>query len=176
MLASIDAYLVAQTNRLTAWLQEEQGQTMPGLLSHAAMATLVTTGGAIVAMLLLRSPLIAAIMLACGTVTIRAMLPLLKRYQRDAERGWSQSLARDYAVRAIGAQEGQRTMRNFALLIASMVLCLLSMKTRPADVVDLLTLMLVASSIAHLYLACAEPRPPGTRRQEYRRLAMQSAG
>jgi hypothetical protein len=113
-------------------------------------------------------------MLIFGTVTIRALWPLLTRYQRDAERGWSASLARDYAVRAIGAQEGQRAMRHLGLGVAVLIVALSSMRTRPTDIVDLLTMLLVASSIAHLYLACAEPKPPGTRRQELK-LAFQGS-
>lgn len=175
MLSQLDAYLVGQANRLASVLQEEHGQTMPGLLSHAAMATLVTTASAIVAMVLLRSPFIAVLMLICGSMTIRSLLPLLARYQRDAERGWSQSLARDYAVRAIGAQEGQRTMRHCGLGILFLVTGLLSVQSRALDIVDLLTMLLVVSSVVHLYLACAEPKPPGTRRQESHRLAMQNS-
>lgn len=175
MFANVDAYLVQQSNRLATWLQEDHGLTMPGILAHAAMATIVSTGGAIVAMLMLRSPVIAAVMLLFGTITIRSLWPLMLRYQRDAERGWNHSLARDYAVRAIGAQEGQRDMRRLGLGIAAFVLALSTLRTRPTDVVDLLTIMLVVSSIAHLYFACAEPKPPGTRRQQHGKLAFQGS-
>lgn len=175
MLWKLDAVLVAGANRAATWLQEEQGLTMPGILSQAAMATIVSTGGAIVAMLLLRSPLVAAVMVLFGTITIRSLWPLMMRYHRDAERGWSHSLARDYAVRAIGAQEGQRGMRQLGLSVALLIVMLSCVRSRPADVVDLITMLLVASSIAHLYLACAEPKPPGTRRQEFTTPAFQGA-
>lgn len=172
MLYLIDAYLVGLANRFASWLQEEHEQTMPGILSHAATATIACTAAAIVGMLVSRTPAVATIMLFFGSITIVAMLPLAQRYQRDAERGWSQGLARDYAIRAIGAQEAQRTMRVWGLFLVSVILTLSTLKTRPTDAVDMIVLMLVASTISHLYLACAEPRPPGSRRDE-RRLAFQ---
>lgn len=175
MLWKLDAFLVEQTNRCATWLQEEHGMTMPSILSHIAMATVVSTGGSIIAMVMLRSPLVAALMIIFGTITIRALWPMVQRYQRDADRGWSHSMARDYAVRAIGAQEGQRTMRHLGIGLAMAILALSAMRSRPADVVDLLTIVLVASSIAHLYFACAEPKPPGTRRQEHGKLAFQGS-
>jgi hypothetical protein len=167
MFASFDAFLVARANATATWLQEEQGLTMPAILSHAAMATIVATGGAIVATFALRAPLIACVMLVLGSMTIVALWPLLMRYQRDSERGWSQGLARDYAVRAIGAQEGQRQMRYFGLALAMLVVGITSIRSA-VDLVDVLSLLLVASSVAHLYFACAEPKPPGTRRTETR--------
>ncbi len=175
MLFQFDALLVTQSNRFAAWLQEEHEQSMPGILSHAATATIACTLAAIGGMLVMRTPMVAAIMLLFGSMTVVSLIPLVKRYQRDAERGWSQGLAREYAVRAIGAQEGQRSMRVFGLALVMFVFAISCMRSRPNDVVDLITLMLVFASVAHLYLACAEPKPPGTRRQEDRRLALQGA-
>ncbi len=174
MLSHLDAFLVTQTNRFASWLQEEHEQTMPGLLSHAASATIACTLAAIGAMLVMRSPLVAGIMLIFGTITVSGLIPMIKRYQRDAERGWSQSMAREYAVRAIGAQEGQRSMRLIGLGLASFIVMLMTMRDRPSDVVDLLTILLVFSTIAQLYLTCAEPKPPGSRRED-RRLAFQGS-
>ena len=168
MLNSIDSYLVVQANRFASWLQEDLGLTMPGILAHAAMATVVTTVCTIAATLALRSPLIGVIMVILGSMTIMSLIPLLKRYQRDNDRGWSQGLARDYAVRAIGAQEGQRTMRFVGLALASLVIAISASRAHPWDMVDVLVVMLVSASIAHLYFACAEPKPPGTRRTEAR--------
>ena len=175
MLFQLDTLLVSQSNRFAAWLQEEHEQTMPGILSHAASATIACTLAAIGGMLFMRSPAVATIMLLFGSMTVIALVPLIKRYQRDAERGWSQSLAREYAVRAIGAQEGQRSMRVFGLILVLFIFAISLARSRPTDVVDVITLMLVFASVAHLYLVCAEPKPPGTRRQEDRRLAFQGS-
>ncbi len=174
MLSHLDAFLVTQTNRVASWLQEEHEHTMPGLLSHSASATIACTLAAIGAMLVMRSPLVAGIMLIFGTITVSALIPMIKRYQRDAERGWSQSMAREYAVRAIGAQEGQRSMRLGGLALASLIVAMMAVRARPMDAVDLLMVLLVASTIAQLYLTCAEPKPPGTRRED-RRLAFQGS-
>lgn len=109
MLVHIDAFLVAQSNRLASWLQEDHEQTMPGILSHAASATIACTLAAIGAMLVMRSPLIAGIMLIFGTVTVGALIPLIKRYQRDAERGWSQgSRANTLCVRSALRKDSAR--------------------------------------------------------------------
>jgi hypothetical protein len=46
---------------------------------------------------------------------------------------------------------------------------------RRLDMVDLTMFALILSTMGHMYLSCAEPRPPGSRRREFK-LAMQNAG
>lgn len=174
MLAKIDQVLLAASNRLASHLQEQSGLTMPMILRQVATATIVATVLAIGATVVMRTPVFVVITLGFGVVTIVAYWRLLQRYARDSERDWNSDMARDYMVRAIGATEGQRQMREigtlFSLIAVSM--CLMIMHFRPFDLVDITMLALVCSTMTHMYLCCAEPKPPGSRRREFK-LALQ---
>jgi hypothetical protein len=174
VFASLDNSLVAGANRAAAHLQENFGLTMPMILRQAATATIMATVLAIVATWLMRDFVFMALVLLTGLMTIGSFWRLLQRYSRDAERDWSSDLARDYAVRAIGATEGQRRIRvlglGFSLLALS--LSVVIMQFRALDLVDLTMMALVLATMGHMYLSCAEPKPPGTRRREVK-LAMQ---
>jgi hypothetical protein len=170
MLDRLDAALLDWTNRLAAWLQEANGLTMPNILRHAATATIVSTVLAVVATALFRSPVIAALMGVFGAMTVSALWRVLARYQRDAEKDWTSDLARDYAVRAIGAMEGQRMVRHVAVLLTlfMVILTVMASQFRTNDLVDILAIALLGATMAHLYLSCAEPRPPGMGRRQPR--------
>ena len=174
MLGPLDQFFLNATNRIATALQERSGLTMPMILRQVATATIVATVLAIFATALMRNPISIAITLVFGGITISAFWKLLQRYSRDAEKDWSSDLARDYMVRAIGATEGQRGMREIGMifsLIAS-AMCIAVIQFRPFDLVDLTMLALIITTMAHMYLCCAEPRPPGSRRRELR-LALQ---
>jgi hypothetical protein len=168
VLGPIDQFFLNLTNRIVAPLQEQSGLTMPMMLRQVATATIVATFLAIVATAMMRGPVYIAITLVFGGITIASFWRLLQRYSRDAERDWSSDLARDYMVRAIGATEGQRRMREIGMLFSliATVMCLWVIQVRPFDFVDLTMLALILSTMAHMYLCCAEPRPPGSRRRE----------
>lgn len=174
MLGPIDQFLLNMTNRLATYLQEQVGLTMPMMLRQVATATIAATFLAMVATALMRGPVYIAIMLIFGGITIASFWKLLQRYSRDAEKDWSSDLARDYMVRAIGATEGQRRMREIGMLfsVLATLMCLWVIQIRPFDLVDLTMFVLIASTMAHMYLCCAEPRPPGSRRRAFK-LAMQ---
>jgi hypothetical protein len=174
VLAPIDQFLLNLTNRIATPLQERSGLTMPMMLRQVATATIVATFLAIVATALMRGPVYIAITLVFGGITIASFWKLLQRYSRDAEKDWSSDLARDYMVRAIGATEGQRRMREIGMFfsVLATLMCLWVIQVRPFDLVDLTMLALIFSTMAHMYLCCAEPRPPGSRRREVK-LAMQ---
>ena len=176
MLAKIDQLFLDATNRLAAHLQEQSGLTMPMILRHVATATIVATALAIAATALMRSSVYIAVTLVFGAITIASFWRLLTRYTRDAEKDWNAELARDYMVRAIGATEGQRRMREVGTMFSliAMVMCLYVVQLRPFDMVDLTMLALIASTMAHMYLCCAEPKPPGSRRREFK-LALQTS-
>ncbi len=176
MLSRLDQQLCIAANRAAAWLQEDMGFTMPAILRQAATATIMATLLAIVATLLMRGPVHMAITLVFGAITIGSFWTLLKRYNRDAERDWTSDLARDYAVRAIGTLEGQRPVREIGLGFSLVALGLTFMVIgfRPLDLVDLTMIALIVSTLAHMYLSCAEPRPPGMGRRQLR-LALQGA-
>lgn len=174
VLGPLDQFFLNATNRIASSLQEKSGLTMPMILQQVATATIVATALAIFATLVMRNPVYVAITLVFGGITIAAFWKLLQRYSRDAQKDWNSDLARDYMVRAIGATEGQRGMREIGMifsLIAS-AMCIAVIQFRPFDLVDLTMLALVATTMAHMYLCCAEPRPPGSRRRELK-LAMQ---
>jgi hypothetical protein len=124
----------------------------------------------------MRDIVFVVITLLFGLITIAAYWRLLKRYSRDAEKDWSSDLARDYMVRAIGAMEGQRQIRHVGMIFALICIgmSLMIAQLRPFDLVDMTMLALVGFTMAHMYLCCAEPRPPGTRRREAK-LAYQGA-
>ncbi|MGL4440094.1 MAG: hypothetical protein ACRCUE_12565 [Bosea sp. (in: a-proteobacteria)] len=170
MLGPIDQFLLNMTNRVATSLQEQSGLTMPMLLRQVATATIVATFLAIVATALMRGPVYIAITLIFGGITIASFWKLLQRYSRDAEKTWSSDLARDYMVRAIGATEGQRRMREIGMFfsVLATLMCLFVMQVRPFDLVDLTMLGLILSTMAHMYLCCAEPRPPGSHRREFK--------
>jgi hypothetical protein len=176
VLGPIDQFLLNLTNRITAPLQERSGLTIPMMLRQVATATIAATFLAIVATALMRGPVYIAITLIFGGITIASFWKLLRRYSRDAERDWSSDLARDYMVRAIGATEGQRKMREIGMFfsVLATLMCVWVMQIRPFDLVDLTMLALIFSTMAHMYLCCAEPRPPGSRRREMK-LALQTA-
>jgi hypothetical protein len=73
--------------------------------------------------------------------------------------------------------EGQRQMREFGLLFALIGIgfSFAILQFRRLDLVDLTMFALILSTMAHMYLSCAEPRPPGSRRREVR-LALQNSG
>ncbi|MCU0884534.1 MAG: hypothetical protein MUC44_06225 [Beijerinckiaceae bacterium] len=177
MFARLDDACLALTNRLARHLQEDLGLTMPVILRQVATATIVATVLAVVAAALLRGPLILAITLLFGVITVAAYGRLLKRYAHDAEKDWNSDLARDYMVRAIGAMEGQRQMREFGLLFALIGIgfSFAILQFRRLDLVDFTMFALILSTMAHMYLSCAEPRPPGSRRRKVR-LALQNSG
>ncbi len=177
MFGQIDDRCVAAANRCAGYLQEQMGLTMPMILRQVATATIAATGLAIIATGLMRGTFYMAITLVFGGITIASFWRLLKRYARDSEKDWNSDLARDYMVRAIGATEGQRGMREIGLVFAILSLVMMAMiaQWRPFDLVDLTMLALVISTMAHMYLSCAEPKPPGTRRRELK-LAMQPGG
>jgi hypothetical protein len=177
VFARIDDACLSMTNRFARRLQEDMGLTMPVILRQVATATIVATVLAVVAAALLRGPVIVAITLLFGVITVAAYGRLLKRYAHDAEKDWNSDLARDYMVRAIGAMEGQRSMREFGLLFALIGIgfSFAILQFRRLDMVDLTMLALILSTMGHMYLSCAEPRPPGSRRREFK-LAMQNAG
>lgn len=168
MLGKIDQGLLGVTNRLAAVLQERAGLTMPMILRQVATATIAATALAICATALMRQPVFMAITLLFGVITITSFWRLLVRYSADAEKDWSSDLARDYMVRAIGATEGQRQMREIGTAFAfiALGLCFWVAQFRPFDLVDLTMLALVVSTMGHMYLCCAEPRPPGSGRRE----------
>ena len=156
------------TNRLAAALQEQAGLTMPMILRQVATATIIATALAIAATALMRQPVHVAITLLFGAITIASFWKLLARYSADSEKDWNSDLARDYMVRAIGATEGQRRMREIGTIFAfiGIGLCIFVAQFRPFDLVDLTMLALVISTMGHMYLCCAEPRPPGSGRRE----------
>jgi hypothetical protein len=170
VFASLDNSLVASVNRLAAYLQQDLGLTLPVILRQAATATIMATLLAIFATWLMRDFLFLVLVLVFGGVTIASFARLLQRYTRDAEKDWTSDLARDYAVRAIGATEGQRRMREIGLLFSLIALSLSVVITqfRALDLVDLTMIGLVLSTLGHMYLSCAEPKPPGTRRRQAR--------
>jgi hypothetical protein len=177
MLSRLDEQLCGAANRAAGWLQQDCGLTMPAILRQAATATIMATLLAIVATLLMRGPVHMAITLVFGAITIGSFWTLLKRYNRDAERDWTSDLARDYAVRAIGTLEGQRRVREIGLAfsLVALMLTLMMVGHRPLDLVDLTMIALIGSTLAHMYLSCAEPRPPGMGRRQPK-LAMAGAG
>ncbi len=168
VLAKLDESIRDAFNRFACRLQEGMGLTMPQILQQAATATILATALSIFAAAILRGPATVAVVLVFGGMTIASMWRLLLRYARDAERDWNSDLARDYMVRAIGATEGQRRIREIGLVFSllSLALSVIVYSVRPFDIVDLTMIVLVLSTMAHMYLACAEPRPPGTRRRE----------
>lgn len=176
MLARIDEFCVTGANRLASRLQEQMGMTMPVILRHLATATIMATVLAIISTALMRGVVITAITLVFGMITISSYWRLLARYSKDAEKDWNSDLARDYMVRAIGAMEGQRRIREIGLIFA--VICLgMSFsiaQLRVFDLVDMTMIFLVLSTMLHMYMSCAEPKPPGTRRREMK-LAMQGS-
>jgi hypothetical protein len=176
VLGPIDQFLLNMTNRVATSLQERSGLTMPMMLRQVATATIVATFLAIVSTALMRGPVYIAITLVFGGITIASFWKLLQRYSRDAEKDWSSDLARDYMVRAIGATEGQRRMREIGMFfsVIATLMCLFVIQIRPFDLVDLTMLALILSTMAHMYLCCAEPRPPGSRRREFK-LAVQTS-
>lgn len=170
MLGRIDEWMREAANRLASRLQENFGLTMPQILLQAATATILATVLAIFATVLMREPFMWAITLVFGAITITAFWQLLQRYSRDAQRDWSSDLARDYMVRAIGATEGQRRIRQIGLIFALIAfgLCFAVVRFRPYDLVDMTMIFLVFSTMGHMYLTCAEPRPPGSQRRQPR--------
>jgi hypothetical protein len=168
LFGRLDDICIASVNRLAGHLQQDMGYTMPAILRQAATGTIMATVLSIIAALMMRSPAILAIMVLFGLITIAAFVKLLQRYSRDAERDWTSDLARDYAVRAIGAMEGQRGMRCLGLgfSILSVALMLTAASYRAFDLVDISMVLLIAATMLHLYFSCAEPKPPGTRRRE----------
>ncbi len=170
MLDRADEMMREAANRFAARLQENMGLTMPAILRHAATATILATVLAVVATALLRDVVMVGITALFGAITVASFWRLLQRYSRDADRDWSSDLARDYMVRAIGATEGQRRIRELGLVFALIALSLsiAVIQFRPFDLVDLTMIALVISTMAHMYLSCAEPRPPGTGRREAR--------
>ncbi len=174
MFASLDSSFVAGANRLAGHLQQDMGFTMPAILRQAATATIMATFLAVAATWLMRDFVFVAITLFFAVITVSAFWKLLMRYSRDAERDWTSDLARDYAVRAIGATEGQRRIREIGLAFSmvSLLLTFSIMQFRPLDLVDLTMIALIVSTMGHMYLSCAEPKPPGTRRREAK-LALQ---
>jgi hypothetical protein len=178
MLARIDAALLNIANRLATYWQEQLGLTMPIILRHATMAMMVSTLFAIAATFLFREPFAFIMMLVLGGVTIRALMRSMSRYARDAEKDWSSDMARDYMVRAIGATEGQRSLREISviLMLVMVPITIMMMRVRSQDIVDIAMLLLMVATLAHLYLICAEPRPPGTgRRETHGKLAWQGS-
>jgi hypothetical protein len=169
MLSRIDNWLLDQFNRLASWLQETRGLTMPVILQQACMSALVATVMTGVAMLVLRGPLIGFIMLALCGWSIQALMRALRRYVRDSGKDWNSDLARDYAARAIGATEGQRSIRELGVLMSFIMLLVTvtAVQIRPMDATDWMTAVLWITTFAHLYLSCAEPKPPGSRRQQW---------
>jgi hypothetical protein len=169
MLSRIDNWLLDQFNRLAAWLQETRGLTMPVILQQACMSALVATVMTGVAMLILRGPLVGFMMLLLCGWSIQALSRALRRYLRDAGKDWNSDLARDYAARAIGATEGQRGIRELGILLSFMMLVVTigAARLRPMDATDWMTALLWITTFAHLYLSCAEPKPPGSRRQQW---------
>lgn len=165
--------MIGAANRMATRLQENMGLTMPEILRQAATATILATVLAIVATALLREVVMLVITFVFGAITITSFWRLLDRYSRDAEKDWTSDLARDYMVRAIGAMEGQRRMREIGFVFATIALSLsiAVANYRPFDLVDLTMIALVIATMLHMYLSCCEPRPPGTRRRETR-LAM----
>ncbi|MCX7325195.1 MAG: hypothetical protein NTZ14_12345 [Hyphomicrobiales bacterium] len=174
MLARLDAFCVTGANRLASHLQEQMAMTMPIILRHLATATIMATVLAIISTALMRGVVITAITLVFGIITISSYWRLLARYSKDAEKDWNSDLARDYMVRAIGAMEGQRRIREIGLIFA--LICLgMSFsiaQLRVFDLVDMTMIFLVFSTMLHMYMSCAEPKPPGTRRREMK-LALQ---
>lgn len=170
MFGRLDQLCLAGVNRVAAHLQEQMGLTMPMILRQVATGTIMATLLAVIATALMRGPVYMAITLVFGGITITAFWRLLQRYSRDAEKDWNSDLARDYMVRAIGATEGQRGMREIGLLFAliSLALSFSVAQVRPFDLVDLTMIALVFTTMGHMYLTCAEPKPPGTRRREMR--------
>ncbi len=177
MFGRVDDHVLVASNRLARWLQEQVGLTMPMILRHVATATIAATVLAIMATAIMRGTTYTLIVLVFGAITISAFWRLLKRYSSDAEKDWSSDLARDYMVRAIGATEGQRGMREIGLIFAILALAMLAViaRFRPFDLVDMTMLALVISTMAHMYLSCAEPRPPGSGRRQFT-LAPQMTG
>ncbi len=123
MFASLDSSFVAGANRLAGHLQQDMGFTMPAILRQAATATIMATFLAVAATWLMRDFVFVAITLFFAVITVSAFWKLLMRYSRDAERDWTSDLARDYAVRAIGATEGQRRIREIGLGFRSFRFC-----------------------------------------------------
>ena len=168
MIGAVDSFCLGASNRLAAFLQERCALTMPMILRQAATATILATTFAIIATALMRGPIYLVITLVFGAITIGAFWKLLTRYNRDADKDWTSDLARDYMVRAIGATEGQRRMREIGIILAviSLALTFMVVQMRPFDLVDLTMIALVACTMMHLYLSCAEPRPPGSGRRD----------
>jgi hypothetical protein len=174
VLAKLDQTMLAATNRLATYLQEQSGFTMPMILRQIATATIVATALAIGATLVMRAPVFMLITMVFGGITIASFWRLLERYTRDSEKDWTSDLARDYMVRAIGATEGQRGMRELGMVFSliAIALSVAVLQFRAYDLVDMTMLALVVSTMSHMYLCCAEPRPPGTGRRSFK-LAMQ---
>jgi hypothetical protein len=174
VLVHVDALLVSAANRLGGYLQEQMGLTMPMILRQAATATIMATGLAVIATFLMRGPLYMVITLIFAAITISAFWRLLARYTRDAEKDWTSDLARDYMIRAIGAMEGQRRIREIGLIFAviSLMLSVSIAQFRSLDMVDLAMIALVVCTMGHMYLSCVEPKPPGTQRRSFK-LALQ---
>ncbi len=176
MFAKIDDLCLNAVNSVASRLQEQMNLTMPMILRQVATATILATVLAVIATALTRTSVATAITLVFGVITIGSFWRLLVRYSRDAEKDWNSDLARDYMVRAIGATEGQRRMRHIGLTfsIMALVLSISMIQFRPFDLVDLTMLFLIFSTMGHMYFSCAEPKPPGSQRREFK-LAYQNA-
>ncbi len=176
MFAKVDDLCLQAVNRVARRLQEEMNLTMPMILRQVVTATILATVLAIIATALMRTSVATVITLVFGVVTIGSFWRLLQRYAKDSEKDWNSDLARDYMVRAIGATEGQRRMRHVGLIFSIMALALSIsiIQFRPFDLVDLTMLFLIFSTMGHMYFSCAEPKPPGSQRREFK-LAYQNA-
>ena len=170
MFAKIDDLCLNAVNRVASRLQEQLNLTMPMILRQVATATIMATVLAIIATALMRTSVATVITLVFGVITIASFWRLLVRYAKDAEKDWNSDLARDYMVRAIGATEGQRGMRHVGLIfsVMALVLSISIIQFRPFDLVDLTMLFLIFSTMGHMYFSCAEPKPPGSQRREFK--------
>ncbi len=170
MFAKVDDLCLSAVNSLAARLQERMNLTMPMILRQVATATIMATLLAIFATALMRTSAATVITLVFGAITIASFWRLLARYSRDAEKDWNSDLARDYMVRAIGATEGQRHMRHIGLIFSALgvTLSISIIQFRPYDLVDMTMLFLIFSTMAHMYFSCAEPKPPGSQRREFK--------
>ncbi len=167
MLHSIDNRLIATFDGLAAMWQERLGFTMAIILREISMAMLVAFAFLFVILAMSGDIVMIAVFLMFGAAGLNQLLRDYRKHQADAQKDWTESLARKYMVQADlkRAAYGQQRFIVLSLITVFGLNSLLRIGSG-FDIEMTSIFLLFALYIMREYLTCAHPRPPGrTRRQ-----------
>lgn len=167
MLHDLDCRLIAFFDAIAGYLQERVGLTMALILREISMAMMFAFAFYVYAFAMNGNWSYIAIYVPFAYFAAHTVVRDYRKHSANAERDWTESLARKYLIEA----DKKRTVYGFQRFVFILLFAwfIVIMKLTGNSVLEMENLsILIQFAVFGMreYVTCAHPRPPGSRQSQ----------